>query len=102
IQGVAAACYHMMISAHLRGFSSIWNAGIGDHARLHEMLGIPPNFELIGALAIGRARDTAPQMKAPRRDPQSIMSFGRFVRPAETIYPVKPAAAYPYGEISKA
>jgi nitroreductase/SAM-dependent methyltransferase len=102
IQGVAAACYHMMISAHLRGLSSIWNAGIGDHAKLHEMLGIPINFEIIGALAIGRAKATAPRIKAPRRDPQTIMSFDRFVRPAETIYPVKPAPDYPYHEISKA
>lgn len=102
IQSVAAACYQMMISAHLRGFSSIWNAGIGDHAKLHEMLGLPPVFELIGALAIGRARQTAPQIKAPRRNPQTIMSFGRFSRPPETIYPAKPAPAYPYGAISKA
>ena len=102
IQGVAAACYHMMISAHLRGFSSIWNAGIGDHAQLREMLGVPPNFEIQGALAIGRARASAPRMKAPRRDPDTIMSFGRFSRPAETIYPIKPAAAYPYDGIRKA
>ena len=30
VQSVAGACYHMMLSAHLRGLSTIWNAGIGD------------------------------------------------------------------------
>ena len=34
VQSVAGACYHMMLSAHLRGFQCIWNAGIGDHAAL--------------------------------------------------------------------
>lgn len=102
VQSVAAATYHMMISAHLRGLSTIWNAGIGDHQPLREMMGIPPVFELIGALAIGRPVAGAPLMKAPRRDPDSILSFGRFARPAQTIYPARPDDTYPYASISKA
>ena len=30
VQSVSGACYHMMLSAHLRGYATIWNAGIGD------------------------------------------------------------------------
>ena len=44
VQSVAGACYHMMLSAHLRGYQCIWNAGIGDHGRLREMLALPPIF----------------------------------------------------------
>ena len=102
VQGVAAAAYHMMISAHLRGFSSIWNAGIGPHAPLREMLDLPPIFELQGAIALGRARADAPRVKAPRRPLEDVVSFGRFIRPAATIYPARPDAAYPFFEISKA
>ncbi len=100
VQSVAAACYHMMISAHLRGFSSIWNAGIGDKTAIAEMLGIPPTFESQGALCIGRAKPTAPKMKAPRRPAGEVYSFDRFERPSRAVYPAKPAKAYPYFEIS--
>nr|WP_249139097.1 nitroreductase family protein [Actibacterium sp. MT2.3-13A] len=100
VQSVAAAAYHMILSAHLRGFASIWNAGIGDHAALREMLGVPEIFEIQGAIAIGRAAPGAPAIKAPRRAADVIMSFDRFERPAATIYPVKPAPSYPMERIS--
>lgn len=99
VQSVAGACYHMMLSAHLRGFQCIWNAGIGDHGRLREMLGLPPVFELQGALAIGRAKPSAPPMKAPRRPFAEVHSRERFERPARTVYPAKPAEAYPFFDI---
>lgn len=99
-QSVAAACYHMMLSAHVRGFDSIWNAGIGDHALLREMLQLPPIFELQCALAIGRAKPSAPDMKAPRRRARDVMSWETFDRPAASIYPVKEASAYPFFKIS--
>lgn len=99
VQSVAGAAYHMMLSAHLRGFQCIWNAGIGDHAALREMLGLPAIFELQGALAIGRAKPSAPPMKAPRRPFDEVHSWQRFARPARTVYPVKPAAAYPFFRI---
>ena len=54
VQSVAGACYHMMLSAHLRGFATIWNAGIGDLRAVARMLSIPPLFEIQGALCIGR------------------------------------------------
>lgn len=102
VQSVAAACYHMMISAHLRGFASIWNAGIGDVDGVADMLGVPPTFEIQGALCIGRPTAAAPQIKAPRRPPGEVVSFGRFNRPAHAIYPAKPAEAYPFFKISNA
>src|SRR3546814_12727791 len=89
----------MMLSAHLRGFSAIWNAGIGDKAALAEMLGVPPTFEIQGALAIGRPKPSAPPMKAPRRPFAEVHSWNRFERPAVTRYPAKPAAEYPCFEI---
>lgn len=102
VQGVAAGAYHMILSAHLRGLASVWNAGIGDHAPLRAMMQIPPTFDLVGALAIGWPREDAPKVKAPRRPVDSVMSFGTFQRPKATIYPAKPAEAYPYHLISKA
>jgi nitroreductase/ubiquinone/menaquinone biosynthesis C-methylase UbiE len=102
VQSVGAACYHMMLSAHLRGFSTIWNAGIGDQKQLREMMAIPPIFNIIGALAIGRSLPSAPQMKAPRRPAGSILSFDTFSRPASSIYPAKPSGSYSYSSISKA
>lgn len=99
VQSVAAACYHMMLSAHLRGFHCIWNAGIGDMDALREMLGLQQNFDVIGALAIGRAKAQAPRSKAPRRPVGEVFSWEYFDRPAASIYPVKEADAYPYWEI---
>lgn len=99
VQSVAGACYHMMLSAHLRGFQCIWNAGIGDHGALRDMLGLPAIFELQGALAIGRAKPSAPPMKAPRRPFDEVHSWEAFDRPARTVYPVKPADEYPFFRI---
>jgi nitroreductase len=99
VQSVAGACYHMMLSAHLRGYQCIWNAGIGDADALREMLDLPANFDVQGALAIGRAKPEAPAIKAPRRPVSDIFSWESFARPASSIYPVKPAPAYPYFDI---
>ncbi len=102
VQSVAAACYHMMLSAHLRGYSAIWNAGIGNQAVIATMLGVPPTFEIQGALCIGRPKPTAPAMKAPRRPRGEVWSLNRFTRPAHAVYPAKPAASYPFFKISNA
>lgn len=96
VQSVAGAAYHMMLSAHLRGFSAIWNAGIGDKVALAQMMGVPPTFEIQGALAIGRPRPSAPAMKAPRRPFAEVHSWNRFERPVVSRYPAKPAAEYPF------
>jgi len=90
----------MMLSAHLRGFQCIWNAGIGDHGALHEMLDLPPIFEIQSALAIGRAKPDAPPMKAPRRPFDEVHSWETFQRPAAAHYPVRPAASYPFHRIT--
>lgn len=102
VQSVAGACYHMMLSAHLRGYDTIWNAGIGSNQALADLFGVPPIFEIVGALAIGRARPTAPAMKAPRRPFDEVHSWNGFSRPEKTLYPAKPAEAYPYFEITNA
>ena len=99
VQSVAGACYHMMLSSHLRGFQCIWNAGIGDQPALYDMLDLPQTFDVIGALAIGRAKGTAPKMKAPRRPVEEIFSWERFERTEASVYPVKPAEAYPFWDI---
>jgi nitroreductase/SAM-dependent methyltransferase len=99
VQSVAGACYHMMLSAHLRGYQCIWNAGIGEHAPLREMLKLPPIFELQGILAIGRAKPSAPVMKAPRRPFDEIHSWQTFDRPGVCCYPVKSAESYPFFRI---
>ena len=66
------------------------------------MLGIPPTFEIQGALCIGRPKPTAPDMKAPRRPRGEVWSVNTFARPAHATYPAKPAAAYPFFAISNA
>ncbi|MBL8702710.1 MAG: nitroreductase family protein [Alphaproteobacteria bacterium] len=99
VQSVAGACYHMMLSAHLRGYACIWNAGIGDTDALAAMLGVPGTFEIQGALAIGRPKPSAPKIKAPRRPPAETRSWNRFERPAHALYPARPAPAYPYWRI---
>lgn len=96
VQSVAGACYHMMLSAHLRGFRCIWNAGTGPSDAVAAFLGLPPTFEVQGALAIGRPLPTAPRMKAPRRPLSEVTSWDRFARPDHAVYPFKPAEAYPY------
>lgn len=96
VQSVAGAAYHMILSAHLRGYDAIWNAGIGDHGRLRALLGLPEIMELQGAIAIGRAAPSAPTGKAPRRPLSDVVSWERFSRPAHAIYPVRPAARYPF------
>lgn len=99
VQSVAAACYHMMLSAHLRGFATIWNAGIGDTAQIAAMLHVPPTFEIQGALCIGRPKPTAPDIKPPRRPPQDVISWNAFSRAPRATYPAKPATSYPYFRI---
>ena len=102
VQGVAAAAYHLMLSAELRGWGAVWNAGTGDPAAVRALLDLPAIFENQGAIAIGRAIDGAPARKPPRRDLDEVVSWGRFERPAHTIYPAKPAQAYPFHAISRA
>ena len=96
VQSVAGACYHMMLSAHLRGYASIWNAGIGPHGPIREMLDLPETFELQGALAIGVPLPDAPTIKAPRRPVSEVFSWNGFTRPPQAQYPMKPAEEYPY------
>ena len=95
VQSVAAACYHMMLSAHLRGHATIWNAGIGDTKAIAELLGIPPTFEIQGALCIGRPKPTAPDIKAPRRPRGEVWSVNTFARPDHAAYPAKAASCLP-------
>jgi nitroreductase/SAM-dependent methyltransferase len=100
VQSVAGACYHMMLSAHLRGYQCIWNAGIGDQDELRSFLKVPKNFEIQGALAIGKAKNSAPVIKAPRRPVNEVFSWEHFDRPSNATYPVIPADDYPYFEIT--
>jgi nitroreductase/SAM-dependent methyltransferase len=102
VQSVAGACYHMMLSAHLRGYDSIWNAGIGDTRAVARMLGVPPTVEIQGALCLGRGRVDRPELKPPRRALEAVQSWNRFVRPQVSLYPAKPAKAYPYCAITNA
>ncbi|RRH72991.1 nitroreductase family protein [Falsigemmobacter faecalis] len=101
VQGVAAAGYHLMLSAHLRGWASVWNAGTGDPVAVRDLLGLPAIFENQGAIALGRAAPDSPARKPPRRALETVVSYGRFERPEESIYPAKPAPAYPFHAISR-
>lgn len=89
IQSLAAAAYQIIISAHNRGIASVWNAGIGNTAKISNILGIPNNFLVIGIIAMGYQHKNSSSIKPPRRDPDSIFSVDKFERPPETIYPQK-------------
>ncbi|MEM9146214.1 MAG: nitroreductase family protein [Pseudomonadota bacterium] len=99
VQSVAGAAYHMLLSAHLRGYAGIWNAGIGPHRPLRALLGLPEIMELQGAIALGRAAVSAPRAKAPRRPLSDVVSWERFSRPAHALYPARPARRYPFWAI---
>ncbi len=96
VQSVAAAAYHMSLSAHLRGLAVVWNAGIGDKQKVKDLLGIPPQFEILGTLCLGYKADSALAMKPPRRPLESIRSYECFERPSDEIYPLKQARRYIY------
>lgn len=101
VQSVAAACYQMICSAHLRGLATAWNAGIGDTAKVAEILGVPGTFEIQGALSVGYAAQEAPLIKAPRRPLAEVTSWNGFSRPGHTLYPARPSERYPFHEIGR-
>lgn len=102
VQSVAAACYHMMLSAHLRGLATVWNAGIGNPDRVAELLGVPAIFEIQGALAVGYAADDAPLIKAPRRPAGEVWSWNGFHRPEHSLYPVRGGPPFPFRRMGRA
>ena len=75
VQSVAGACYHMMLSAHLRGYATIWNAGIGDtEARSPTCWRFRrPSRSRARSASAGRSRPRPP-MKAPRRSAGEVWS----------------------------
>lgn len=99
VQSVGAVVYHMTLSAHLRGLASVWNAGIGNTTKIAQLLEIPPAFEIIGTLCLGHANETLLNAKPPRRPLEVVRSVTKFARPADHIYPLKPASIYPYEQI---
>jgi nitroreductase/ubiquinone/menaquinone biosynthesis C-methylase UbiE len=99
VQSVAAAAYHMSLSAHLRGLGVTWNAGIGNGDRVKALTGIPPWVEVTGALCLGWPDPSAPTLKPPRRPLAAVRSFERFERPAADCYPLAPARQYRYFDL---
>lgn len=99
VQSVAAAAYHMSLSAHLRGYGASWNAGIGNGEKVKALLGIPAQFEVIGAVCIGAPAPGAPRLTPPRRPLEAVRSYERFERPPEQIYPLAGEPPYSYWEM---
>ena len=100
VQSVAAAAYHMSLSAHLRGLGATWNAGIGNGEKIRALVGLPPEFEVIGTLCLGWPAPEAPDLKPPRRPLESVRSYERFERPADERYPLAPAkGGYRYADL---
>lgn len=100
VQSVAAAAYHMSLSAHLRGLGATWNAGIGNGEKIRALVGLPPEFEVIGTLCLGWPAPEAPDLKPPRRPLETVRSYERFERPAADCYPLAPAkGGYRYADL---
>lgn len=98
VQSVAAAGYHMILSAHLRGIASIYNAGIGPSDQVRELLALPAGYTVQGAIALGYAAPGTRLTKPPRRPLDDVLSFERFARPQAADWPHEPADEYPYGD----
>ncbi|GGB20883.1 nitroreductase family protein [Allosediminivita pacifica] len=98
VQSVAAAGYHMILSAHLRGISSIYNAGIGPSDEVRELLDLPAGYTVQGAIALGYTAPGTRLTKPPRRPLDDVLSFERFERPEAADWPQAPSDAYPYGD----
>ena len=100
VQSVAAAAYHMSLSAHLRGLGATWNAGIGNGGKIRTLVGLPPEFEIIGTLCLGWPAPEAPDLKPPRRPLEAVRSYERFERPDSDRYPLAPAkSGYRYNDL---
>ncbi len=100
VQSVAAATYHMSLSAHLRGLGATWNAGIGNGEKIRALVGLPAEFEVIGTLCLGWPAPEAPNLKPPRRPLESVRSYERFERPEAERYPLAPASGgYRYADL---
>ncbi|MEI6559672.1 MAG: nitroreductase family protein [Rhodospirillaceae bacterium] len=100
VQSVAAATYHMSLSAHLRGLGATWNAGIGNGEKIRALVGLPADFEVIGTLCLGWPAPEAPDLKPPRRPLEAVRSYERFARPEADRYPLAPpSGAYRYTDL---
>ena len=100
VQSVATATYHMSLSAHLRGLGATWNAGIGNGEKIRALVGLPPEFEIIGTLCLGWPAPEAPDLKPPRRPVEAVRSYDRFERPAADCYPLAPSrSGYRYADL---
>ncbi len=100
VQSVAAATYHMSLSAHLRGLGATWNAGIGNGEKIRVLIGLPTEFEVIGALCLGWPAPGAPDLKPPRRPLETVRSYETFMRPDADCYPLAPSSGgYRYTDL---
>ena len=100
VQSVAAATYHMSLSAHLRGLGATWNAGIGNGEKIRALVGLPAEFEVIGTLCLGWPAPEAPNLKPPRRPLETVRSYESFARPAADCYPLAPSSGgYRYTDL---
>ena len=103
VQGVAAAACNIILGAQIRGLASCWNAGVGDVGKLRDLLGVPPNFEIVGAISLGWPANSFKRApKAPRRRVRDVCSFERFARPERSLYPAANPGAMQFASIANA
>ncbi len=103
VQSVAAAANNIVLGAQIRGLASCWNAGIGDVGQLRDLLGVPPNFEIVGAISLGRPANSFKRVpKAPRRRVRDVCSFERFARPERSLYPAANPGAMQFASVANA
>src|SRR6185312_14943753 len=103
VQSVAAAANNIVLGAQIRGLASCWNAGIGDVGQLRALLGVPDNFEIVGAISLGWPANTFTRVsKPPRRSAQDVYSFERFARPQRSLYPVANPATMRFASVANA
>jgi len=67
VQSAAAALMNMSLAAHVLGLGTFWINQLGPRDQVGRILGLPPDREVVAALAVGWPR-TYPTL-APRRRP---------------------------------
>ncbi|MAG37171.1 MAG: hypothetical protein CL878_13135 [Dehalococcoidia bacterium] len=76
IQGASASIMNMLLQGHSLGLGGFWQATIHDRAKLHAVLGLPDDVEVLATVLFGYP---AEQPGAPaRRDPSHMTHWQKY------------------------
>lgn len=85
VQSAAAAVMNMLLRAHSLGLGGFWQATVTDRALLREIIGMPPDVEVLSTTLFGYP-DEAPGAPA-RRDPSHLIHWQRYDTDRKPVLP---------------